>query len=122
MKKLKTLTVLLFLVVLISCQKNLLWVDDVECLLTEWTNKKWENRDSGTTRTYYWEYPRTFKDSDSSWGWWILPISGVLRETHFKGNDTIVTDYKIIHINKDIFIKQRLDDSTAPKITYHVIR
>lgn len=118
----KILVILATCVLLISCQKDLLWVDDVECLLTEWTNKSWENRDSGITRTYYWEFPRTFKDSDSSWGWWILPISGVLRETHFKGNDTLVTDYKIIYINKELFVKQRLDDSTAPKITYHVIK
>lgn len=122
MKKFKTLFVLVFLVVFISCQKNLLWVDDVECLLTEWTSKNWENTDSGITRTYYWNNPRYFIDSDSSWGWWILPISGVLRETHFKGNDTTVTDYKIIYINNDLLIKQRLDDSTAPKITYHVIK
>ena len=118
----KIVVILASCVLLISCQKDLLWVDDVECLLTEWTNKSWENRDSGTTRTYYWEFPRTFKDSDSSWGLWILPISGVLRETHFKGNDTLVTDYKIIYINKEMFVKQRLDDSTAPKITYHVIK
>jgi len=122
MKKCKTIIFLSFLLMAISCQKNLLWVDDVEQLLTEWTNKSWENRDSGITRTYYWEYPRRFADSDSSWGWWILPISGVLRETHFKGKDTLVTDYKIISIKKDLLIKQRLDDSTAPKITYHVIK
>ncbi len=122
MKKLKTLIVLLFLVVFISCQKNLLWVDDVECLLTEWTNKSWENRDSDIVRTYYWSNPRIFRDSDSSWGYWILPISGVLRLTHFKGSDTLVTDYKIVRITNDYFIKQRLDDSTAPKISYHVIR
>jgi len=46
----------------------------------------------------------------------------VLIETHFKGKDTLVTDYKIISIKKDLLIKQRLDDSTAPKITYHVIK
>ncbi len=122
MRKNKIVIVIVSMFIFFSCQKNLLWIDDVEQLLTEWTNKSWENRDSGIVRIYYWDNPRRFKDSDSSWGWWILPISGVLRETHFKGNDTLVTEYKIIYINKDLFVKQRLDDSTAPKITYHVIK
>lgn len=112
-------SLVLMLLIFSACQKEI-WLDDIECLLTAWKYKTWVDQKTGMERRYYWSDPRRFTDGDSTWGLWYLPISGIIRETHFGKLDTTVIDYKVIEIDKSHFIKQRMDDSSGTQTIYHV--
>ena len=103
--------------VLSACQKEI-WLDDVDRLLTNWTKKTWTMVSPNTLkRTYYWSNPKRFEQSDGVTGLWFIPVSGTIRETLFNGRDTIVSDFTIIQIDKNSFIK-RLSADTSEKGKY----
>lgn len=119
-RKCKYLGLLLFIsMLLFSCRREI-WDTDIECMLTNWTNRHWASADTSISgRTYYWTDPRSFTDNNGTKGLWYLPMSGEIRETSFTDSGIIVKEYKIIAIDKDHFKKRLLDDSTAPVITYY---
>ena len=107
------------IILFFSCRREI-WDTDIECILTNWTNKHWESADPLLAdRTYYWSDPRKFIDKDGTTGLWYLPMSGEIRETSFTDSGIIVVEYKIISIDKNIFSKQLLNNPAAPVIVYH---
>lgn len=119
-RKGKYIGLLLFVGILFfSCRREI-WDTDIECLLTNWTNKHWVSTDAAISgRTYYWSQPRSFIDNDGTKGLWYLPMSGEIRETSFTDSGIIVLEYKIILIDKNNFSKRLLNNPAAPVIVYH---
>ena len=114
------ITLLCLVVVLITgCQKQI-WLDDVDCLLTGWTKKTWVLTNTDSTITYYWSDPKRLRLSNGSFGLWGLPEPGIIRETVFSGSDTLVSDYKIVHIDANLYERKNVRDTTLSLKLYHV--
>jgi hypothetical protein len=101
-----------------SCQKEI-WLDDIDRLLTDWKSKVWQDPVTGVEKTYHWSNPQRFDYNDTTWGLWYLPVSGLIRETHFGKTDTTVYELKIKYIDKHHLVMTVEGDSTGKKIEYY---
>jgi len=114
------LTILFMLIIfLYGCQKQI-WLDDVDCLLTNWTKKTWVLDNTDSTITYFWSEPRKLQLQDGRLGLWSLPEAGQIRETVFAGSDTLVNDYKIIHIDGNNYQRVNMRDTISQIKIFHV--
>lgn len=114
----RRIAIVSFLAILLTACSKEIWTDDIDRLLTNWKSKEWKVAGTGLTRIYYWSNPQRYQQSDGTWGLWHLPLSGLIRETHFGRLDTTVMEYKILYIDKQHFIITAANDTTGKKIEY----